>query len=65
VTMPEVLDDATVIESEVISIIFFFGEEPTLSSRHFLNELHDERFAVNKDAVKIENDRAEQESWSP
>ena len=65
VTLPEVVDNATVIESEVIPIIFFFREAPTLSGRHFLDELHDKRFAVNEDAVKIKNDSAEQESGSP
>jgi hypothetical protein len=29
-----------------------------------LYELHDERFAVNEDAVKIENDGAQQGCWS-
>jgi hypothetical protein len=30
-----------------------------------LYELRDERFAINEDAVKIENDGAQQECWSP
>jgi predicted polyphosphate/ATP-dependent NAD kinase len=54
----EVLDNGAVIESEIIPVIFFFGEAPALSSRHLLEELHDERFAVNQDAVKIEDDGA-------
>jgi hypothetical protein len=65
VNLPEVVDNATVIKSEVIAIIFLFREVPTLSGGHFLDELHDERFAVNEDAVKIKNDSAEQESGSP
>ena len=54
----EVLDNGAVIESEIIPVIFFFGEGPALSSRHLLEEIHDERFAVNEDAVKIEDDGA-------
>jgi hypothetical protein len=65
VATPEVLDDAAVIESEIMPIIFFFGEDPALSIRHLLEKFHDEGFAVNEDAVKIKNDSAQQECWSP
>jgi predicted polyphosphate/ATP-dependent NAD kinase len=54
----EALDNGTVIESQIIPVIFFFGEGPALSSRHLLEELHDERFAVNEDPVEIEDDGA-------
>jgi hypothetical protein len=30
-----------------------------------LEKFHDEGFAVNEDAVKIKNDSAQQECWSP
>src|SRR5208337_2920986 len=51
----EALDNGAVIESEIIPVIFFFGEGPAFSSRHLLEELHDERFAVDEDPVEIED----------
>ena len=34
VAAPEVLDDAAVIESEIIPKVFLFGERPALARRH-------------------------------
>ena len=55
---PEVLDDTAVIKGEIIPIVLFIGEPPTLSRCDLLHELHDDRFAVNQDSVKVKYDGA-------
>src|SRR5579875_332164 len=56
----EMLDNSAIIERQVVAKIFFLGNSPTFLGCHFLGELHDDGFRIDDDAVKIENNGAQQ-----
>src|SRR5437879_10538584 len=56
----QALDNAAVVERQIVAVILLFGEFPALFCGHFLGELEDERLAVYQDAVEIEDEGAQQ-----
>ena len=59
----EVFDDAAVVQRQIVTIILFFTDGPALPGGHFLGQLQNERFTVYDDAIKIEDNGAQQVGW--
>ena len=53
-------ENASIIKRQEIAVIVFFGDRPPLLRGRLLRQRHDDRFTVYDNAVKIEDDRAQQ-----
>ena len=61
----EVLDDAAVVQRQVVTVILFFADRPALQGGHFLGQLENERLTVYDDAIEIEDYGAQQVGKAP
>ena len=56
----QVLDNATVIEGQIVAVVLFLRDRPAFLGCHLLSEFQYQRLTVDQDTVKVEDDGAQQ-----